>query len=88
MKNILNNRTFQVIAILILLYFVFTKMFEEKKVPTGTTADDTTLDRYKCIGGSTGNLCAKCIDDDDPECSSFEKCEQTCLGSPANQTRY
>ena len=83
MKNILNNRTFQVIAILILLYFVFTKMFKEKKVPTGTTADDKTLDRYKCIGGTTGNLCAVCIDPLDPECTTLTKCQEICLGSPA-----
>jgi len=88
MKNILNNRTFQVIAVLILLYFVFTEMFKEKKSATGTTADTQTLDRYMCVGGTTGNLCAKCIDPLDPDCTTMRKCEETCLGSPANQTRY
>ena len=75
----MNKRNLKIIGILILLYFIFTKLFKPKKVATSITGETESLDRYKCIGGTNSNLCAKCIDDLDPECSTLYKCEQTCV---------
>ena len=79
----MNKRNLKIIGVLILLYFIFTKLFKPKKVATGTTGETENLDRYKCIGGTTGNLCAVCIDPLDPECTTLTKCQEICLGSPA-----